>query len=246
MVPVPWCDILEIVPSISPETTLIITGRPVDSPDEQNLCYRAWQLMAGLYHIPAVNIHLHKAIPAGAGLGGGSANASFTLRMLNDLFDLKLNVAELQSHAVKLGMDCPFFIENIPAFSTGRGEELKPVSLALSGLYLVLVKPLVNVSTAMAFAGITPCKRDKSIEMLLHYPVNEWKTLLTNDFENTVFELYPEIKEIKTVLYNAGAVYASMSGSGSAVFGLFEKEPAELNFENCEVFKTLLGGNSQQ
>src|SRR5665811_813470 len=140
MMPVPWCDILEIVPASGSETTLTITGILIESPVENNLCYKAWRLMADKYNISTVNIHLHKVIPAGAGLGGGSADASFTLRMLNTMFELSLDNETLRSLAVQLGMDCPFFVENVPALSTGRGEFLKPVSLNLDGYYLVVVK----------------------------------------------------------------------------------------------------------
>jgi len=187
MMPVPWCDILEILPATGAGTTLTTTGSYIDSPFEQNLCYRAWSLMADEFNIPPVNIHLHKIIPSGAGLGGGSADASFTLRMLNDLFVLNLDASLLRSLAVKLGMDCPFFIENVPALSTGRGEVLAPVLLTLSGLYLVLVKPPVHVSTAAAFTGITPFEREGSIEELKSHPVKKWKNVLTNEFENIVF-----------------------------------------------------------
>lgn len=245
IVPVPWCDILEIIPSGSPETTLIVTGREVDIPIEQNLCYRAWQLLAENYNIPAVNIHLHKVVPTGAGLGGGSSDASFTLRLLNELFSLHLDDAKLQEHAESLGMDCPFFIQNVPALSSGRGEILQPVSLSLSGFYLILVKPSVYISTAEAYTGCIPRKRNKSISMLLNYPVYEWKEIVENDFENNVFELHPEIKEIKTRLYQAGAVFASMSGSGSTVYGIFEQHPPELNFEGSEVFITLFGSDTK-
>ena len=244
LLPVPWCDILEIVPSRDSETTLTVSGAKVDSLIENNLCYRAWRLLADNYSIPAVNIHLHKVIPTGAGLGGGSSDASFTLKMLNSMFGLSLGNEILRMLAVQLGMDCPFFIENVPALSTGRGEFLKPVSLILDSYFLVIVKPPVHVSTAAAFIGIKPIYRENSIDDITDLPVHSWKKELHNDFENTVFELYPDILEIKNLMYRQGAVYASLSGSGSAVFGIFAAKPENQDFPGCEVFQTLLGSQS--
>lgn len=241
MIPVPWCDILEIVPATGSETTLAGTGTHSNTATENNLCYKAWRLMADTYRVPPVSIHLHKVIPAGAGLGGGSSDASFTLRMLNTMFSLNLDNEILRSLAVQLGMDCPFFIENIPALSTGRGEFLKPVSLTLDGYYIVVVKPPVHVSTAAAFLGIKPEFRENSIDELTSSPLKEWKKVLRNDFESSVFELYPEIQDIRNILYRHGAIYAAMSGSGSAVFGLFAEKPGQMDFEECEVFQALLG-----
>ena len=240
MMPVPWCDALEMVSAGGKQTTLTVTGTRVDSPIEKNLCYKAWQLMADNYGIPPVDIHLHKVIPTGAGLGGGSADASFALKLLNTLFNLQLSNEVLRLLAVQLGMDCPFFIENVPALSTGRGELLSPVSLKLNGMYLLIVKPPVHVSTAAAFAGIKPMLRENSIHEITSLPVQEWRKLLHNDFENTVMALYPETEEIKNELYRKGAVSSALSGSGSAVFGLFEK-PVSLEFAGCDVFGTLLG-----
>jgi len=243
MLPVPWYDILEIVPTAGSETILAITGTKVDSPVENNLCYRAWHLMADKYSIPAVNIHLHKVIPTGAGLGGGSSDASFTLKMLNEMFKLTLGAETLRSLAVKLGMDCPFFVENVPALSTGRGEFLKPVSLNLDGFHLLIVKPPVHVSTAAAFAGIKPLFRENSIDEFTSLPVQDWRKELHNDFENTVFDLYPDIQEIKNIMYRKGAIYAALTGSGSAVIGLFAAKPVNPDFSGCEVFQDLLGSH---
>ena len=244
MYPVPWCDVLEIIPVQGSETSLTVTGTHLDGDMEKNLCYRAWYLMAEKYGIPPVDMHLHKIIPSGAGLGGGSSDASFALRMLNDIFELKLDNDTLRSLAVQLGMDCPFFIENVPALSTGRGEFLKPVTLNLDGLYIIIVKPIVHVSTAAAFTGIKPVFRENSIEQCVLADIKDWKTKLFNDFENTVFGLYPEIQDIKNMLYRKGAIYSAMSGSGSAVFGFFTENPADTNFAGCEVFVALLGSHS--
>jgi len=244
MMPVPWCDILEIVPASGSGTTLVTSGITIDSPVENNLCYKAWFLMADKYAIPPISIHLHKVIPSGAGLGGGSSDASFTLKMLNSMFNLNLDNEILRSLAVQLGMDCPFFIENIPALSTGRGEFLKPVSLQLDGYYLVVVKPPIHVSTAAAFLGTKPLCRENSINEITNLPLQDWKHELHNDFENTVFDLYPEIQDIRNVMYRHGAIYSAMSGSGSAVFGLFTEQPYQMEFPGCEVFQTLLGSQS--
>ena len=241
MMPVPWCDILEIVPANATETTLNITGTHIASPVEENLCFKAWRLMADRFSIPAVAMHLHKVIPTGAGLGGGSSDGAFALKMLNNMFQLDLDNETIRSLAVQLGMDCPFFIENVPALSTGRGEFLKPVNLALNGYYLVIVKPPVHVSTAAAFLGISPLLRENSIDEITHLPIQEWKRELHNDFEDSVFDLYPDIREIKYLMYRHKATYASLSGSGSAVFGLFAEKPEHLEFPGCDVFLTLLG-----
>ena len=244
MYPVPWCDVLEIIPASGSETTLTVTGNHIDSETKLNLCYKAWLLMAEKYGVQAVDMHLHKVIPTGAGLGGGSSDASFTLRMLNSLFELNLDNDTLRSLAVQLGMDCSFFIDNVPALSTGRGEFLKPESLNLDGFYLVVVKPPVHVSTAAAFTGIKPVNRETSIAGSVLADIKNWRKEVYNDFENTVFGLYPEIQEVKNVLYRSGAIYAAMSGSGSAVYGLFTENPADIHFSDCEVFQTLLGRQS--
>ncbi len=244
MYPIPWCDILEIVPAINTKTTLTITGIQIEGNTENNLSFRAWQLMAETYKIPSVSMHLHKVVPTGAGLGGGSSDASFTLKMLNEMFALDLSNEMLRSLAVQLGMDCPFFIENEPSVSTGRGEFLKPVRLNLDGYYLVIVKPPLHLSTAAAFAGIRPLERQVSIVELISLPVQDWKNVLYNDFENIVFELYPDILEIKNSLYRQGAVYAALSGSGSAVYGLFSGNQFQFGFPGCTVFQTLLGSQS--
>jgi len=240
MFPVRWCDILEIVPASGKTAKLTVSGMDVTGKPEENLCYKAWKLMSDLYSIPAVAIHLHKIIPTGAGLGGGSVDASFMLRMLNTMFQLRLNDDILRSLSAQLGMDCPFFIDNVPALSTGRGDILQAVTINLDGFYLVVVKPPVHINTATAFAGISPVFRDDSIVKILGSPVQEWKNTLVNDFEKTIFARYPQIGEIKEILYRRGAVYAAMSGSGSAVYGLFSEKPA-VDFPGCEVFQTLLG-----
>lgn len=160
------------------------------------------------------------------------------------MFNLELDNETLRSLAVKLGMDCPFFIENLPALSTGRGEFLKPVSINLEGYHILIVKPPIHVSTAAAFLGTRPLFRENSIDEITDLPLKEWKRELHNDFEDSVFDLYPDIQEIRNVMYRHGAIYSALSGSGSAVYGLFTEKPAEIDFPACEVFQTLLGSQS--
>jgi 4-diphosphocytidyl-2-C-methyl-D-erythritol kinase len=180
--------------------------------------------------------HLHKVIPTGAGLGGGSSDGAHTLRLLNQILDLKLSIDKLKAYALQLGSDCPFFIEDIPMLGSGRGEILIDASLNLSGNFLVLVKPDVHVSTAEAYAGVTPTQHSASIKDILEQkPIEQWKDHLKNDFEESVFTKYPVVGDIKKKLYQQGALYASMSGSGSAVYGIFEK-PVALKEQFSKMF----------
>ena len=182
---------------------------------------KAYRRLAQAHGIPAVKIHLHKVIPTGAGLGGGSSDAAFTIRLLNRIFELGLDEREMEAEAGAIGSDCPFFIRNQPVFATGRGEIFEPVEFSLKGFRLLLVIPPVAVSTADAFAGIVPAIPGRSLKSLLRLPVAEWKDSVHNDFEPQVFRRFPMIGQIKERLYAAGAMYASMTGSGSGVFGLF-------------------------
>lgn len=221
--PVGWTDILEIIPS--PAFHFSSSGLPVDGNPGDNLCVRAYQALKKDFNLPPVHIHLHKIVPMGAGLGGGSSDAAFTLRQLNETFGLGLSTLSLEEYAARLGSDCAFFISDSPRFGSGKGEVLSPVSISLKGKYIVLVKPDVHVSTAEAYAGVSPSARGLAIESILeHKPIGEWKSVLKNDFEDSVFKKYPEIAQVKHALYVHGATYASMSGSGSCVFGIFEKE----------------------
>jgi 4-diphosphocytidyl-2-C-methyl-D-erythritol kinase len=202
-----------------------ISGLPVAGDIETNLCARAYHLLKKDFpSLPAVQLHLHKAIPAGAGLGGGSADGAFTLKLLNKKFSLGLSENKLLEYAFQLGSDCAFFIFNKPCLAAGRGEILEPVNLDLSAYKILIVHPGIHISTAWAFMNIVPAARKKPIKEIITEPVAAWKDELKNDFEEPVFEKYPEIKSIKGKLYEAGAVYASMTGSGSAVYGIFEKD----------------------
>ncbi len=227
--PIQLKDALEAIPlSVSSEPTSIrfsssglsITGEATD-----NLCVKAYHLLQKDFpEISSLQMHLHKAIPMGAGLGGGSSDGAFALLLINDLFGLQLSEQQLISYALQLGSDCPFFILNKPCFATGRGENMLPLALDLSGYRFVLINPGIHVSTALAFSQITPHKPIQSIAEIVQRPVTEWKALLINDFEAPISQHYPAISIIKQELYQKGAVYASMTGSGSTVYGIFPKQ----------------------
>ena len=240
-VPVPWRDILEIIPG--EDFQFSTSGIAIPGEAENNLCVKAYTLLSQDVDLPPVQMHLHKIIPIGAGLGGGSANGAFALKALNALFSLTLDQATLEAYAAQLGSDCPFFIANQPAMAYGTGDRLEPFSLDLSGKTVVLVKPPVFVSTADAYRSIVPRPPSNSLkEMLETVPMGDWKDQVVNDFERTVFAQYPTLAEIKATLYQQGAAYASMSGSGSTIYGLFEQAPVSLDgvFSRCEVYQAVL------
>ncbi len=220
--PIPLCDVLEVVEA--EETTLHLSGIPIDGDSNDNLIMKAYRLMKDEYDLPPVEIHLEKIIPFGAGIGGGSADAAFTLKALNELFKLNLNSGLLKQMAAKIGADCSFFIDNTPSYVTGIGEILEPIELNLKGKFLVLVKPDDHISTKEAYANIHPQRPKVSIKEIIHRPINEWRGNIQNDFEASVFPQHPKVADIKEKLYKLGADYASMTGSGSSVFGLFSEE----------------------
>ncbi len=225
--PVQWQEALEIIEA--KETKVTITGITIPG-DGDNIILKAYNLLKASFALPAVNIHLHKSIPIGAGLGGGSADAAFTLTLLNTLFNLGLPDDELMKFAVSLGADCPFFIKNKPMLATGIGEKLSDVELNFSDKHIVLVYPDIHISTKEAYSGIIPKKPIIGIRSILEEKeISEWKNLLKNDFEFSLFKSYPILDEIKQQLYDCGAVYASMSGSGSCMYGIFEQSP-QINF----------------
>lgn len=221
--PVEVCDALEIVKTHEKKFSFKSDGLLVDSKPEKNLCVRAYQLLKDEFDLPEISMYLYKAIPMGAGLGGGSSDAAHTLMMLNDMFGLNLNKEQLASFAAQLGSDCPFFIYNKPALATGRGEIMKPVDINLSDYSIKLVKPDIHVNTKEAYSLVKPKEENDSLELLIREPVSKWRSLIKNDFEYPLGKRYPEILEIKEELYQRGALYASMTGSGSAVYGIFEK-----------------------
>ena len=193
-------------------------------PDSDNLCVKAFRLLERDFGVQGVRLRLEKHIPTGAGVGGGSADAAFVLKMLTEQFKLPLDNVDLKQYAAQLGSDVPFFIDNKPAFAEGRGEIMTPVDLDLSAYNIIIEKPEVSVSTREAYAHVRPHESDVNFaEVVRNVPVHEWKKYLYNDFEDSVFPKYPQIAEIKRKFYESGALYAAMSGSGSAVFGIFPK-----------------------
>lgn len=202
---------------------LHVTGTVLDGSPDDNLVVKAFKLMQEHHPLQPVDIHLHKHIPTEAGLGGGSADGAFMLKMLNDKFNLKLTEEQLEAYAARLGADCPFFIRNKPVLATGTGNIFEPIRLSLKGYHLVLIKPCISVSTREAYAHIRPRHPEEPLKEVITHPIGEWKDHLKNDFEESVFCNYPEIAAIKDRLYDLGAVYAQMSGSGSAVYGIFQE-----------------------
>lgn len=227
--PIAWQDALEIIPSQS----LSFQSSGIAIPGEGNLCVKAYELLKSHYDIGAVNIHLHKNIPIGAGLGGGSSDAAFTLMGLNTVFSLGIEKEILKELALELGADCPFFIDNVPSLASGIGEVLSPLDLDLKGYHLVVIKPPVFISTAEAFSSIVPQMPSSTLSEEVKGDLTAWT--LKNDFEQSIFPLYPELLEIKNHLKSSGALYASMSGSGSSIFGIFS-EKTNFNFKNYPVF----------
>lgn len=223
--PLPLTEALEAVAANnqSGQIDFSISGSADDLPDE-NICVKAYQLLNEKIRLPSIKMHLHKVIPAGAGLGGGSSDGAFALMLLNDLFELKLNKKELDELALSLGSDCPFFILNRPAYATGRGEQLKPVSVDLANYKFIIINPGIKISTAEAFSWITPDETTDFSEETINLPVEEWKNCLFNDFEKPVFERYEVLRDIKNKLYSTGASFAGMSGTGSTIFGIFRRE----------------------
>jgi 4-diphosphocytidyl-2-C-methyl-D-erythritol kinase len=225
--PVPLCDALEfVVPADQIGSDILATsGLPINCDINNNLIMKVLQKMRERYQIPFLSIHLHKNIPLGAGLGGGSSDAAFFLKGLNRYFGLGLTVEELKEISLSIGSDCPFFIDCIPSYAEGRGEKLTPVNPLSDGLFLLLVSPGISISTREAYSGCTPYKNHSNPSEHYEKDISEWKDLIVNDFETTIFKNHPEVGQIKDTLYNMGAVYSSMSGSGSTVYGIFRNKP---------------------
>lgn len=247
--PIPLTDALEIkymdekFPSESP-CDLKITGNDVDCNEEDNLVIKAYQLLAADFQLPRVHAHLVKRIPTQAGLGGGSSDAAYMIRLLDERFRLNIGIPEMERYAAKLGADCAFFITADPSYAEGIGDVLMPADepgAGLGGYYLAVVKPSVAVSTRDAYAAIVPKTPAKCCRDIVRQPIETWKDELVNDFEAPIFAMHPELAAIKQSLYDAGAVYAAMSGSGSALFGIFREQPTglEKKFEGmfCQVMK---------
>lgn len=228
MYPLYLHDILEII--LAPDVKFEFNSTGINIPEDprNNIVVKAFQLLQADHQIPPVKIHLHKNIPLGAGLGGGSSDAAFTIKLLNDLFYLGLSVSTMQDYAGSLGSDCPFFIKNKAVLASGTGDQFESLNLNLSNYFFVIVKPKIHLGTPEAYSWIKPKLKQTSLQKIISYPIDQWKQNLMNDFEKETFKRVPAIEQIKEKLYNAGALYASMSGSGSAVYGIF-KNPVFLS-----------------
>ncbi|SRR5260221_3948098 len=221
--PVKINDALEIIEA--EELSFQSSGLEIPGKVEDNLCIKGYHLLKKYFDLPPVKIHLHKHIPIGAGLGGGSADAAFFIRLMDQKFNLKLTDEQMIDYARQLGADCAFFIQNEPVFAFERGDEFEPIKLDLSNYKIVIVTPDIHISTAEAFGGIKPAPVKHSLLELIYEPVSSWKNHIKNDFEVSIFKNHPTIRGVKAALYEAGALYASMSGSGASVFGIFDKTP---------------------
>jgi 4-diphosphocytidyl-2-C-methyl-D-erythritol kinase len=241
--PAGMSDILEIIVAGDGRFGFTSTGLAIPGDPQHNLCVKAYHLLSAGLNIPPVKIHLHKIIPMGAGLGGGSSDGAFTVKMLNTLFSLGLSVEIMEDYARQLGSDCAFFIRNRPVLATGKGDIFEPVTIDLSAFRIVIAVPSIHVNTAEAYAMI-----DKAVPLvaelhqntteLIKLPPGNWKSSLTNDFERPVFAMYPEIARIKEQLYRSGALYSAMTGSGAGVYGIFERDADIPDFEGCFVWQS--------
>lgn len=239
--PVGLKDVLEILecPGVNNEFQLTCLGNPIQGDITENLCYKAYFLLKKDFpQLPPIQCLLYKNIPTGAGLGGGSADGAFMIRLLNDKFNLQIPTSRLIEYAAVLGSDCPFFIINTPCIAEGRGEILHPVELNLSGYSILLIHPGIHIHTGTAFKGVKIATHSINLRTAIQMPIETWKDQIINDFEVGIFEKHPPIKEIKLKLYQEGAIYASMSGTGSAVFGIFPQKK-EIIFPNNYLIKWL-------
>jgi 4-diphosphocytidyl-2-C-methyl-D-erythritol kinase len=243
--PVPWCDVLEIVPAKGDADTLTVSGRGVDCPPDKNLVMKACRALRQRIDFPPVDIFLNKIIPDGAGLGGGSSDAAFTVTTINRLFNLGLSDADMADVLSTVGSDCPFFVYNRPMLAVGTGTEMTEIDVDLKGKYILLVKPANSaVSTAQAYAGVTPQQPAHVLSELVGLPLTEWQGRVKNDFEDSVFAKAPAIAATKDRIMQLGAVYTAMSGSGASVFGIFDAPVSDAvvhrEFKDCDTFVALL------
>ena len=239
MIPIPWCESLEVLEHSGEaalegvnaqqtevgKATFYSYGLPIPGKAEKNLCIRVFELLESWFNLPATDIHLLKALPIGAGLGAGSADAAFCLRALKDFYNLKISDFEAKELLSKIGSDCPFFWDNKPVFAFGKGDELRPIDLDLRNYWICLIHPNLAISTQEAYAGVNPKQPIIDLNLIAALPIETWKEVVKNDFEDSLFPKYPLLEEIKNKLYGMDAVYASMSGSGSTMYGIFDHEP---------------------
>lgn len=236
--PVPIKDALEVFPMedgfpSDVRCDLKVTNLFIDGDEQKNLVVKAYNMIAQDYELPRVHVHLYKHIPTQAGMGGGSSNCAYMIRLLNEMFSLGMSDEKMIGYAARLGADCAFFIKAQPAYAEGIGEKLQPISIDLSGCKMLVVRPNIPVSTKEAFSLITPQVPKKNCLDIVRQPIETWKDELVNDFERSVFAIHPEIGRLKEMMYEQGAIYAAMSGSGSSVFGLFSDTPDEKSFVGC-------------
>jgi len=238
--PIKLSDVIEIIPSGDSNTSFTSSGIDIPGDKASNLCLKAYHLMKEKKPgLPGVKMHLHKIIPIGAGLGGGSSDASFVLKLLNDMFDTGFQNEELSVMAANIGSDCAFFIQASPAFASGRGEILFPLPALPKGYHILLVCPQIHIPTAFAYSMVSPKQPEKDLNQLYHVSPENWKGNMVNDFEKGIFSKHNSLARIKEDIYKLGAIYASMSGSGSALFGIFRQEievPAHL-FPDCFIWQ---------
>ncbi len=225
--PVGWSDVLEVIPAN--EFSFTSSGIEIPGDPAKNLCVKAYELLKKDFSLPPLAMHLLKIVPIGAGMGGGSSDSAFTLTLLNQVYHLQLSTETLENYARKLGSDCAFFIQNKPVYCYEKGDQFADISLSLKGKYIVLVYPNLHISTAEAYAGVRPQAPAVNLREALQRPLSEWRHCVQNDFEKGLFQKYPILPELKTLMYSQGAEYASMTGSGSTIYGIFEKE---VNFQN--------------
>ncbi|WP_300665810.1 4-(cytidine 5'-diphospho)-2-C-methyl-D-erythritol kinase [Fluviicola sp.] len=236
MLELPFCDVLEVIESREPG----FSTSGLEIPGSGNLVLEAERVFGTYYPLPVLSFHLHKIIPMGGGLGGGSSDAAFALKLLRDQYAPYVNNDELKKMAAAIGSDCAFFIDGGLQFAAGRGEVLSSVNVDLKGYSVVLVNTGIHVSTKEAYDGVIPDENRVSLKEILQKPIAEWKNALVNDFEFSVFKKYPELEQLKHALYNQGAIYASMTGSGSTMFGIFESEITEINWSQQVVYEKYL------
>jgi 4-diphosphocytidyl-2-C-methyl-D-erythritol kinase len=249
--PVKYYDVLEVleVEEKEPETlskskkevmlqpiVFNQSGIKIPGKNEDNICVNAYRLLENDYELPPINAFLQKLIPTGAGLGGGSSDGAFMLKLLNDLFNIGLKKDKLAAYAQRLGSDCPFFLQNKPVYANGRGDQFDPIQLDLSEYYIVLITPAIHISTVEAYSKAIPSAPGYSLKDVIKTPIENWKKKIKNDFEAKAFRKYPDLSDIKKDLYAKGALYASMSGSGSTIYGIFnKKENWKGEFRGCKV-----------
>jgi 4-diphosphocytidyl-2-C-methyl-D-erythritol kinase len=232
-VPILWRDELEIIESN--QTSFASSGIVIPGNAADNLCLKAYYLLKSEHDLPSVRIHLKKNIPIGAGLGGGSSDAAFVIKGLNELFQIGLTVSQMQNFARKLGSDCAFFIQNKPVFAFGKGDEFEDINLELKDKFIVLVYPNEHISTAMAYSGVKPKFPQYSLKSIIEMPMKDWREFMINDFETSIFKQVPRLLKIKQELYAAGAIYAAMSGSGSTLFGIFDSNPPVIKMKDTQI-----------